>query len=237
MSEDEQAQGVGEQPTSGEEPPPDAEPRFVLPSIAWARVLATIAKIGVVVLVTSVALGGAAFVAAGFYNQYGAVRNTPNAHAWASLTPRFAGQAICGSCHEPEARAQDASIHLDVSCENCHGALAAHSSSDAAAEEFVPAKPKDTICATCHATVAGRPAAFPQIDQAEHFSGDHCLRCHDPHSIVALRPTTVTHPLAKLPECTTCHAPDGLKEIPSGHEPVGDAICLSCHGPAADRKP
>ena len=188
-------------------------------------------------VVASVALGTAAFVAASFYAQYGAVRNTPNAQAWGGLTPRFAGQAICTSCHAPEAGAQDASIHVDVSCEACHGPAAAHSASDAAARATVLARPTSAICATCHAATAGRPAAFPQVDPATHFAGGQCLRCHDPHSIVAVRPPTVSHPLANLPECTTCHAPDGLKKIPTGHEIVGDAICLSCHGPAADGKP
>lgn len=229
--------GAGEQPTDGDEQPSSDGPRFALPTIAWARLAATTIKIGIIVVVASVALGVAAFVAASSYSQYGALRNTPNAHAWGGLTPRFAGQAVCASCHALESGIQDASIHVNVSCENCHGPLAAHSSSDAAAKEFVPDKPKDEICATCHAAVAGRPAAFPQVDQAKHYSGDQCLRCHDPHSIVAVRPPTVSHPRTNLPACTTCHAPGGLKKVPSGHELVGDAICLSCHHPATSRRP
>jgi hypothetical protein len=211
--------------------------RFTLPPIAWTRVAVTTVKIGIVVVVTSVALGVSAFAAASFYSEYGAGRNVPNAHAWAGLTPRFAGQAICSSCHAPEAGAQDASIHVNVSCEDCHGPAAAHSSSAAAARAAVLTKPTSGTCATCHLAAAGRPAAFPQIDRAAHYSGEQCLRCHDPHSIVAVRPPTVTHPLANLPECTTCHAPDGLKKVPTGHEVVGDTICLSCHGPAANREP
>jgi hypothetical protein len=89
--------------------------------------------------------------------------------------------------------------------------------------------PTSEICVTCHAAVPGRPATFPQIDGAEHYVGNACLRCHDPHSIRAVRPPAVTHRLAKLPECTTCHAPDGLKKVPTGHEPVPDATCRSCH--------
>jgi len=232
-----------EQPNTDEHPvlvsgPPDAdEPASARPRIAWTRVVIMTARIAIFVVVASVALGGAAVVAASFYSQYGAVRNTPNTHAWGSLTPRFAGQAICASCHEAKANVQDASVHVNVSCENCHGPLAAHAASDAAAKEFPPSKPKDEICATCHVEVAGRPATFPQIHPAEHFSGDRCLRCHDPHSITAVRPPTVSHPLTDLPVCTTCHAPDGLKRIPSGHEPVGDAVCLSCHHPATSRRP
>jgi hypothetical protein len=219
-------------------------PRFGLPSIDWSRTrlrVAHAARVGlkatIVVVVVSVALGTASFVTASFYGQYGAIRNTPNAQTWAGLTPRFAGPAICTSCHAPEAGAQDASIHGGVSCENCHGPAGAHSISAEAARVAVLARPTSGICVTCHAATAGRPTTFPQIDPDTHYAGGPCLRCHDPHSIVAVRPPTVSHPLANLPECTTCHAPDGLKKIPAGHEVVGDKVCLACHGAAADGKP
>jgi len=231
---DEQPPDGDEQAPVGDEPPSDDGSRLTLPRIAWRRVATTAGKIAIFVVVASLALGVAAFAAASSYAQYGAVRNAPNTQAWAGLTPRFAGQAICTSCHASEARIQDASIHVDVSCENCHGSLAAHSSSDAAARQLLPGRPTSALCLTCHALVAGRPAAFPQVDPASHYSGADCLRCHDPHSIVAVRPAAVTHPLANLPECTTCHAPDGLKKVPAGHEVVSDRICLSCHGLAAD---
>lgn len=231
----------GEQPATGDdEQPSNGGPHFVLPSIEWARVARaarTGLRGGIVVIVVSVALGTAASVAASFYGQYGPVKNVPNARAWAGLTPRFAGQMICTSCHAPEAGAQDASIHVDVSCEDCHGPAAAHSSSAAAARAAVLTEPTSGICVTCHGATAGRPATFPQIDPARHYAGGQCLRCHGPHSVVAVRPPTVSHPLANLPECTTCHAPDGLKKIPTGHEIVDDTICLSCHGPAANGKP
>ena len=226
-------------PAAEDGPPPNGGPRFRLPPIEWRRVgrfVRTGLVVGVVIVVVSVALGTAAFVAAGVYGQYGSVRNEPNAGAWAALTPRFAGQAICTSCHASEAGLQDASIHVDVSCEDCHGPAAAHASSPAAAREAWLTTPTGAICATCHAAAVGRPASFPQIDPAGHFAGGDCLRCHSPHSVVAFRPPTVTHPLTNLPVCTTCHAPDGLKKIPDGHEIAGDATCLSCHGPAADSK-
>jgi len=223
-------------------PVPDDQPssgdsRFALPNIAWRRVASTAIKVGIVMAVASVALGVAAFVAASTYEQYGAVKNTPNAAAWAGLTPRFGGQAICSSCHAHESGIQDASIHVNVSCENCHGPLAAHAASDAAARNLPPGKPHSEICVTCHAVTPGRPADFGQVDPATHFSGGECLRCHDPHSITAIRPPVVSHPLTDLPVCTTCHAPDGLKKIPVGHEPVADPICLSCHAQPAGRNP
>jgi Cytochrome c7 and related cytochrome c len=223
--------GDDERAHVGEDGQPPDEPRSSRAPIAWTPMLAKAVRIGGFVVLVSIALGGAAAVAAGFHAEYGAVKNGPNAQAWAALTSRMAGAAICTSCHEPEARAQDASAHVDVSCEGCHGPAAGHASSEVAAREVVLRTPTSLICATCHAGTAGRPSPISQINPADHYSGDQCMRCHDPHSIVAVRPPTVSHPLADLPECTTCHAPDGLKRIPSGHEIVRDEICLSCHRP------
>ena len=231
----------GERPDDGEAVGPDsiasrirqawtARPRVTWPTVDWRRTGIMALKVGVVVAVASVVLGVGAFAASAMYTDYGPVKNVPNARAWAALTPQFAGSATCASCHRTQADAQDASIHVNVACEACHGPAAAHAASDAAARSVVLAKPPSAICARCHTATTGRPASFPQVDLATHYVGGPCLRCHDPHSIVAQRPPVVTHPLTDLPECTTCHAPDGLKKIPSGHQVVGDKVCLSCHG-------
>lgn len=211
-----------------------SRPRIEWPTIDWRRTGIRALRVGVVAAVVAVVLGVGAFATATIYADYGAVKNEPNARAWAALTPRFAGAAACTACHGQQATAQDASIHVDVSCEDCHGPAADHAASDAAARTVVLAKPPSSICARCHSATTGRPASFPQVDLATHYVGGPCLRCHDPHSVVAQRPPIVTHPLADLPECTTCHSPDGLKKIPSGHQPVGDRICLSCHGTNAN---
>ena len=207
-----------------------ARPRIEPPAIDWRRTGIRLFKVGVVVAVASVVLGVGAFATATIYAEYGSVKNDPNARAWAALSPRFVGSATCTSCHQAQAIAQDASIHANVSCEACHGPAASHAVTDAVARSVTLPEPPSSICARCHATTTGRPASFPQVDLATHYVGGPCLRCHDPHSVVAHRPPTVTHPLADLPECTTCHAPDGLKKIPTGHQVVGDAVCLACHG-------
>ena len=227
---------------SSDEPTPDvgptprrvARPSFALPVVAWRRLAWTGLKVGVVVVVASIVLGGGAALASGFYAQYGAVKNVPNARAWAALAPQHVGQALCAECHAAEGIAQDASIHVNVSCEDCHGPGAEHAAGTDAARTVALVRPESGICVTCHGATAGRPATFPVVNPASHYSGGACLRCHDPHSIVATRPPLVSHPLADLPECTTCHAPDGLKKVPTGHTLVADAICLSCHGRDAD---
>lgn len=207
-------------------PPPPRSRRWRRPALAAAALLAI-----------TVGLGVGAFAAMTVYAQYGAVRNGPNALAWGGLEPRFAGAAACTSCHRDQATVQDASAHVNVSCEDCHGPGAAHGVSDTTARTVAMRGPGADVCVTCHATTPGRPASFPQIDPARHYSGGVCLRCHDPHSISAVRPPVVTHPLNDLPICTTCHAPDGLKQIPKGHELVPDATCLACHSTIASGRP
>ena len=204
------------------------------PSIAWRALARTGLKVAVVVAAVSVALGAGAAVAVGFYGQYGAVRNEPNARAWAALVPQHVGQTLCADCHAAEAIGQDTSIHVNVSCEDCHGPGQGHATGTDAARTVALVKPDSAICVRCHGATAGRPAGFPIVNPASHYSGGPCLRCHDPHTIVATRPPIVSHPLADLPECTTCHAPDGLKKVPVGHTIVADAICLSCHARNAD---
>lgn len=219
-----------------EAPPSDVTPAPPRGRVGWARLAVRTAKVVVIAVVATVALGAGAFAAASLYDDYGAVRNGPNAEAWRSLAPRFAGAPACTACHAAEAAAQAASIHLGVSCEDCHGPAAAHSADAFAARVIALEEPASGICVSCHGATTGRPAAFPQVDPAAHFSGGQCLRCHDPHAIVAVRPRVVLHSLVDLPECTICHAPDGLKAIPTGHELVEEAVCLSCHGPGADRR-
>ena len=209
-------------------------PPIEWPTIDWQRTGIRTLKVGVVVAVVAIVLGVGAFATATIYADYGAEKNGPNARAWAAQTPKFAGAAACSACHGQQAGAQDASIHVDVSCEDCHGPAADHAASLAAAGSVILAKPPSSICARCHTATTGRPASFPQVDLATHYVGGPCLRCHDPHSVVAQRPPIVTHPLVDLPECTTCHSPSGLKKIPSGHQLVGDKVCLSCHGTNAN---
>ena len=55
------------------------------------------------------------------------------------------------------------------------------------------------------------------------------VQLHDAHSADAVRPPDISHSLARLPACVTCHAPEGLKPVPVGHEETDDLACRSCH--------
>ncbi len=189
----------------------------------------TTVRVALLILLVSTVLAGGAYAASTLSAQYGGSAATANARAWAERTPTISRSA-CQSCHPTEAAIQASGLHATVTCEVCHGPQGAHPGPSGGPLVSLATTPTSALCATCHTQVAGRPAALPQVDLAIHYSGGPCLFCHDPHTIVALAPPQVTHPLANLPACTTCHNPAGLKKIPAGHELVEDAVCLRCHG-------
>lgn len=90
----------------------------------------------------------------------------------------FAGKTACLDCHSDVADAQKGSRHATVRCEACHGPLAGHADNP----DVKPAKlAPERLCLTCHRSIAGRPAKFPQIDPDEHAGGVECTSCHKPH--------------------------------------------------------
>ena len=194
-----------------------------------AAAAALVAGLAVALLVL-----GAAFSA--FYGEYG-FHPEENARSWAALTPSYADSALCQRCHQPEYAPWVASRHRAVVCESCHGPLAAHAaetSPNAPAGSVVLAKVPDAICVACHGKAIGRPAAFPQVDVAQHYAGASCLWCHNPHDATAVRPPDIPHPLDRLPACVTCHSPAGLKPVPAGHVESSDGVCRTCHARPAN---
>ncbi len=194
------------------------------------RSLPTAAKVVAIVAVASLALGAALFVAATAYAAFGSGHADVNAETWA-LRPLRIAPAGCVACHPKQAAQQATNKHADIDCQTCHGPAGGHPGNDPNAVVAI-SKPTSAICVQCHTQVVGRPAGFAQIDLATHWGGGTlCLRCHDPHDVVAPVPPEIPHPLTDLPACTTCHRPDGLKPVPSGHTLVEDKVCLSCHKP------
>jgi hypothetical protein len=178
-----------------------------------------------------VGLVGVAVVVPWVYAEYG-FHPEENARSWAALTPQYADTAVCQRCHEPQYAAWDGERHASVTCESCHGPLAEHAATapvEAPAGSLGIVMPDEGLCAICHEQSPAKPAAFAQVDLAEHYAGGRCLNCHDSHSADAVRPPEIPHSLARLPECVTCHAPAGLKPVPDGHVESSDAACQGCH--------
>ncbi len=194
------------------------------------RLVAVVVKAGVVVCALSVAFFLVASAASSLYGEYG-FHPAENARSWAALTPTYAGAAVCGRCHSTEYVPWTTSKHKGVTCESCHGPLGVHATAD-------PPTPvgatdaSDKICILCHEKIVGRPAGFQALVLESHYPGVSCLQCHNTHTTVAMPPPRVTHPLANLPECITCHGATGLQAMPVGHKVSADRVCLACHLPS-----
>lgn len=91
----------------------------------------------------------------------------------------FAGEPACVSCHTDVGETKSTNQHRGVRCEACHGPQAAHASSG----DHMPSRPDAaTLCVRCHASTAGRPASFPQVNASEHAGGEICTSCHAAHA-------------------------------------------------------
>jgi len=142
---------------------------------------------------------------------------------------RFAVSSACAACHAEPATSMAQQGHGSIDCQACHGAAAQHAlTGDAETGEAVRASTDASACLVCHEAGLGRPVAFTVIAEDVHFGPAPCLVCHDPHSTVAPSPPRVRHSLDRLPACTVCHGPDGLRPMPAAH-PVWSGDCLVCH--------
>ena len=91
----------------------------------------------------------------------------------------YAGQVACIECHSDVADARTGNAHADISCESCHGALAAHAADPSVAA--VRPDPRAT-CAICHVPDLAKPAAFKTVNFADHAGTESCGSCHQPHA-------------------------------------------------------
>jgi Cytochrome c554 and c-prime len=187
--------------------------------------------VGVAVIAGSLVLGGGAFAASSFYAQFGGPRTTVSEQTWAER-PEIYLASDCRGCHSDAAAEAAGTPHSGLVCETCHVPSVDHPGPISGVVAMLPAATADQ-CVACHASTPGRPASFAQVPIERHFSGADCVSCHAPHSSTAIEPRPVTHPLDRLPECTVCHAPDGLKQFPANHQPMPDTQCLACHRPGA----
>jgi len=98
----------------------------------------------------------------------------------AALPISYAGHQTCENCHGDIADVKSKGVHKGVNCESCHGPQAKHADDPGS---VLPAKLDTTVlCARCHQANIAKPAAFPQVNAAEHSSGAACNTCHQPHS-------------------------------------------------------
>jgi len=92
----------------------------------------------------------------------------------------YAGRAACLDCHPEVGDVLGRGKHATVGCEACHGPHAAHAADPSTAAAVRP--DSRVLCARCHQASVARPAAFPQVEAADHAGGEACATCHTPHS-------------------------------------------------------
>lgn len=174
------------------------------------------------------------------YYRYGHYRGDAVAEI-ARDPPLYKGARSCESCHRRIFDHWSASAHR-VQCEDCHGPAGEHPRTGAPPLPVDPDThqvlmhgryrladgrmqvPTDTahLCLQCHASIAGRPAAQPQVRAREHAGAQQCAACHDVHS-----PQIVFPPVPKAAstgtaaggrsasaQCAGCHGANGISVSP-----------------------
>jgi hypothetical protein len=91
----------------------------------------------------------------------------------------FAGQAACVECHGDVAEVRRSNAHASISCESCHGALAAHAGDPSVA---APRPGPRATCAICHLPDPAKPRQFSTVDFADHAGDEPCTTCHAAHA-------------------------------------------------------
>jgi len=130
----------------------------------------------------TVGIVGSYLVARGFltpttFGQYGWYRG--DALMELASQPRvYAGMNACGECHLDQAQKLSKFTHKSLSCEVCHGPGQAH------VEDFDKklATLTHSHCLRCHEANPSRPKWHKQINSREHFPGEKCVECHQPHA-------------------------------------------------------
>jgi len=129
----------------------------------------------------------------------------------AAQEPVFQTPRYCKECHGERHAQWSASNHKTVICEVCHGAAKGHPLNGK-----LPI-PEDTrkLCTLCHEAMPGRPRTQPQIDLAQHSSGQQCAVCHNPHApkIVAAAAKAAGDAAAgqmRAADCAGCHGARGV---------------------------
>jgi cytochrome c553 len=148
------------------------------------------------------------FTPESFY-KYGPYR-AASVPALASQEPVFQSPHYCQTCHTERHAQWSANSHKSVGCEVCHGAAQGHPQNGK-----LPI-PTDTakLCTLCHEAMPGRPQTQPQIEVAQHSSGQQCIVCHNPHSpkIVGAAVTVAGDAAAgakRAASCASCHGANG----------------------------
>ena len=127
------------------------------------------------VVIVGVYLTARFFLTPPTFGQYGWYRGQALEEI-ASHPPLFAGKQSCdGECHSKPMEDLTKGAHKTLSCEGCHGPNSAH-----VADRQIKVTTQ-VSCLRCHEADPARSAWIRQIESREHYAGDRCTECHQPH--------------------------------------------------------
>jgi cytochrome c553 len=157
----------------------------------------------------------------------------------AAQDPVLQTSKYCSKCHDDEFGAWSSGSMKTVQCEVCHQAGAGHPKQ----KRMVIPVNTVRLCTQCHEKMPNRPDTIKQIDLAQHYSGQFCISCHDPHSPKpAVPPEKVVGDVAAGKQaaaaCAGCHGENGVSAdaaIPNlaGQNAAYLAKALAGHPPVA----
>jgi len=129
----------------------------------------------------------------------------------AAQEPAYQTSGNCKTCHSERAALWSANSHKSVICEVCHGAAQGHPQNGKLPIPSDAAK----LCSLCHEAMPGRPRTQPQVDIAQHSSGQQCTVCHNPHAPkIATAAVKVAGSVAagekRAASCAGCHGAKGI---------------------------
>lgn len=146
----------------------------------WRPLYVVIGLVGFILLVRSV------YVPADFRSgergyMYSYHRQS-NEQEWKDFSVKHRGRDYCAACHEEKLVSISASPHLNIQCENCHGAAFGHG-----AEHVDPLTIDRSRkqCLRCHAALhmpGSDRQLLPAVDPLEHNLDMACVDCHNPHN-------------------------------------------------------
>lgn len=100
---------------------------------------------------------------------------------WKNFKDKYKGREYCQECHEENVAEINASKHLNIQCENCHGPALDHPDDP----EKLALDTSRELCLRCHATLGYPDAARTNIKGIEpkgHNPDTACSECHNPHN-------------------------------------------------------
>ena len=98
----------------------------------------------------------------------------------AAKQAKYVQMETCAMCHDSIAEYKSQGNHKPLQCEVCHGPGYKHIDDPENVKMEIPQGRQ--FCLRCHTKNAATPkGVINQIDAKEHYEGEECITCHNPH--------------------------------------------------------